>query len=136
MCRRAIEALLQFAFPRLLRRAATDKKGYALTLNAMIDEFKKQPGTPIPLHLLYVADSVRLVGNVPGAHPQELKDYNLTRYDAQFAVASAHHFVNQYFSKIDTEVSEYCELTIDLPESELGDMKSKRVRCKEVLLEC
>ena len=117
MCRRALEALLKFAFPRLLKRPPTDKKGHGLMLNAMIEEFKKAPGHPIPMHLLHVTDSVRIVGNVPGAHAEEIKDYKFTRYDAQFALASAHHFVQQYFSKIDPEVSEYYTLTIDLSKS-------------------
>ena len=117
MCRRALEALLKFASPRLLKRPATDKKGHGLMLNAMIEEFRKEPGTPIPVHLLHVADSVRIVGNVPGAHAQEIKDYQFTRYDAEFALASAHHFVHQYFTKIDPDVSNYYTLTIDLPES-------------------
>ena len=117
MCRRALEAMMKFAFPRLLKRPATDKKGHGLTLNAMIEEFKKEAETPIPIHLLHVADSVRLVGNVPGAHAQEIKDYQFTRHNAEFALASAQHFVQQYFSKIDTDISNYYTLTIDFPDS-------------------
>ena len=35
-------------------------------LNDMIQEFRKQKPSPIPDHLLHVADSIRLIGNVPG----------------------------------------------------------------------
>ncbi len=114
MCRRTLEALLKFAFVRLLHRPAEDRRGHTLSLNAMIDEFRREASTPIPIHLLHIADSLRLVGNVPGAHAAEIPNYQFTRYDAEFALASMYHFLNQYFSKIDPEVSQYFTLTIDL----------------------
>jgi len=116
MCRRTIEALLKFAFPRLLGSEATDNNGRALTLNAMIERFKKQKSSSIPTHLLHVLDSVRVIGNVPGAHPAEVEGYKFSKSDAEFALASVHYFLEQYFSKIDTEVLEYYTLTIDLNE--------------------
>jgi hypothetical protein len=123
MCRRTLEALLKFAFLRLLHRPAEDKKKRSLSLNAMIEQFRQESAQPIPLHLLHIADSLRLVGNVPGAHAAEIPQYTFTRYDAEFALASIHHFLHQYFAKIDSEVSQYYTLTIDLsldepPESE------------------
>ena len=116
MCRRTVEALLKFAFSRLLGSKAIDNKGKALTLNAMIERFKKQKTSSIPTHLLHVLDSVRVIGNVPGAHAAEIEGYQFSKSDAEFALASVHYFVEQYFSKIDTEVLEYYTLTIDLNE--------------------
>ena len=116
MCRRTIEALLKFAFSRLLGSKAIDNKGRPLALNAMIERFKEQKPSAIPTHLLHVLDSVRVIANVPGAHPTEIEGYQLSKNDAQFAVASVHYFAEQYFSKIDTEVLEYYTLTIDLNE--------------------
>jgi len=117
MCRRTVEALLKFAFLRLLGRPAVDNKGRDLTLDAMIEQFKKQEPHPIPLHLLHVVDSVRLIGNIPGAHPEEIEGYKFSKHDAEFTLASVHYFLEQYFSKIDKEVSEYYTLTIDLAEA-------------------
>ena len=68
----------------------------------------------IPDHLLHVADSLRLLGNVPGAHAAKIKDYQFTKYDAEFAIASLLYFVEQYFTKIDTEVTSYYTVSIDL----------------------
>jgi len=116
MCRRTVEALLKFAFSRLLGSKAIDNKGKALTLNAMIERFKKQKTSLIPTHLLHVLDSVRVIGNVPGAHAAEIEGYQFSKSDAEFALASVRYFVEQYFSKIDTEVLKYYTLTIDLNE--------------------
>lgn len=114
MCRRSMEALLKFSFPRLLGSEAIDNKGRPLTLNAMIERFRRQKPSPIPTHLLHVLDSVRVIGNVPGAHAVEIQGYHFTRSDAGFALASVHYFVEQYFSKIDAEVLKYYTLTIEL----------------------
>ena len=114
MCRRTVEAILKFAFLRLLKRPAVDSKGRTLTLDTMIEQFKKQEPHPIPMHLLQVVDSVRLIGNIPGAHPVGIEGYKFSKHDAEFTLASVHYFLEQYFSKIDKEVSEYYTLTIDL----------------------
>jgi len=116
MCRRTVEALLKFAFPRLLNCAPVDNKGKALRLDAMIERFKQQNPSLIPTHLLHVLDSIRVIGNVPGAHADEIKSYRFSKRDAEFALVSVHYFLEQYFSKIDTEVSKYYTLTIDLTE--------------------
>jgi hypothetical protein len=116
MCRRTVEALLKFSFPRLLGNSALDNNGRALTLSAMIERFKKQNPPPIPTHLLHVMDSVRVLGNIPGAHAKEIEGYQFSKHDAEFALASVNYFVEQYFSKIDKEISEYYTLTIDLNE--------------------
>ena len=116
MCRRTVEALIKFAFPRLLGSAPFDNKGRSLTLSTMIERFRKQKRSPIPTHLLHVLDSVRLIGNVPGAHAVEIEGYKFSKRDAEFALASVHYFVEQYFSKIDNEVSQYYTLAINLSE--------------------
>lgn len=116
MCRRTIEALLKFAFPRLLNSPPVDNKGRALRLDAMIQRFKQRKPSPIPTHLLHVLDSIRVIGNIPGAHVDEMGSYRFSKRDAEFALASVHYFIEQYFSKIDTEVSKYYTLTIDLAE--------------------
>jgi HEPN domain-containing protein len=113
MCRRTVEALLKFAFQRLLNRAPTDNRGRALKLDDMIREFKQQQPPPIPHHLLHIVDSIRLLGNVPSAHPTEIEDYKFSKVDAEFALANAQYFIDRYFSEIDKEVSKYYTLTIE-----------------------
>ena len=68
----------------------------------------------IPEHLLHIADSIRLTGNVPGAHPASTSNYHFSCSDAEFALYDTSHFLDQYFSKIDTEVTHYYTLTINL----------------------
>lgn len=114
MCRRGIEALLKFAFKRLLGKEPLGKNNRPLMLNDLIRGFKGKGH--VPDHLLHVADSLRLLGNVPGAHASEIKDYHFTRYDAEFAISSLLYFVEQYFTKIDTEVTSYYTVSIDLAE--------------------
>ena len=118
MCRRAIEALLEFGMPRLLAREAINRRGQRFTLDSMIQCYRDSEIQPIPFHLLHVADSVRLIGNVPGAHAQEIEDYQFSRSDAEFALQATSHFVTQYFSKVDSEVTEYYSLSIELDDSE------------------
>ena len=116
MCRRTIEALLKFAFPRLLGIQPVDDRGRVLSLDAMIKRFREQRPPSIPGHLLHVLDSIRVIGNVPGAHAAEVEGYQFSAGDAEFVLASVHYFIQQYFSKIDTEVTQYYTLTIDLAE--------------------
>ena len=116
MSRRTLEAVLKFGFQCLLKKQPLDKKGHGLMLNDMIQEFRKQKPSPIPDHLLHVADSIRVIGNVPGAHAADIADYHLSRSDAEFALYATTHFLEQYFSKIDKEVTQYYTLTIDLTE--------------------
>ena len=114
MCRRGLEALLKFAYKRLLGKESVNKDNKPLMLNDLIKGFKGK--SKIPNHLLHVADSLRLLGNVPGAYAAEIKDYQFTKYDAEFATASILYFVEQYFTKIDTEITSYYTVTIDLNE--------------------
>jgi len=114
MCRRALEALLKFACKRLLGKEPVNEKNRPLMLDDLIKAFKGKG--KIPDHLLHVADSLRLLGNVPGAHAAEIKDYQFTKYDAEFATASTLYFVEQYFTKIDTDIRSYYTISIDLSE--------------------
>jgi len=82
----------------------------------MITQFRNEITKPIPDHLLHIADSVRLVGNVPGAHAAEIPNYQFTRSDAEYALYAVSHFLHEYFNKIDTEVTRYYAITIDLTE--------------------
>jgi len=114
MCRRTIEALLKFSFCRVLKIKPENRRGRALTLYAMIERYKQEKPSPIPEHLLQILDSIRLIGNVPGAHAEEIKDYRFSKSDAEFALSSVSYFLEQYFTKIDAEVTEYYTLTIEL----------------------
>ncbi len=116
MCRRTIEALLKFAFQRLLGRAPIDSRGRPLSLYVIINQFRQQDPSPIPVYLLHLVDSIRVIGNVPAAHPVEIEGYKFSKLDAEFILISTQYFIEQYFSKIDREVSEYYTLTIDLNE--------------------
>jgi len=74
---------------------------------------------------LHVADSLRLIGNVPGAHAAEIANYHFSRSDAEFAVYAVTHFLDQYFSKIDKEVTQYYTVTIDLNDKSPGPGKAR-----------
>ena len=114
MSRRTLEGVLKFGYQRLLKKQPGNKKGHGLMLNDMIQEFRGQTPAPIPDHLLHVADSIRLIGNVPGAHAVEIPNYHFSRSDAEFTLYATIHFLDQYFSKIDKEVTQYYTVTIDL----------------------
>jgi len=90
-----------------------DAKGRGFMLDALIKRFREEKGAPIPAHLLHVADALRVVGNVPGAHAVDIPNYQFTASDAEFALGTAHYFVDQYFAKIDTDVATHYVLTID-----------------------
>ena len=114
MARRTLEAVLKFGHERLLKKPPINKKGLGLMLNDMIQDFRNQKPSPIPEHLLHIADAIRLIGNVPGAHATDIANYHFSRSDAEFALYAVIHFLDQYFSKIDKEVTEYYQMTIDL----------------------
>lgn len=114
MSRRTLEGVLTFGYERLLKTKAINNKGHTLTLNDLIRGFRGRRPPLVPEHLLHVADSVRLIGNVPGAHAGDIRGYHFSRSDAEFALYATTHFLDQYFSKIDTEVNQYYTLTIDL----------------------
>ena len=107
--------MLKFIYKHLLGQEPLGKNNRPLMLNDLIESFKGK--SDIPDHLLYVTDSLRLLGNVSGAHAAEIKDYHFTRYDAEFAIVSMMYFVEQYFTKIDPEVTSYYTVSIDLSEN-------------------
>jgi len=117
MSRRTLEAVLKFGYERLLGKPPVNKRGFGLMLNEMIQDFRSRKPLPIPEHLLHIANAIRLIGNVPGAHASDLANYHFSRSDAEFALYATTHFLDQYFSKIDQEVSTYYQITIDLSES-------------------
>ena len=114
MSRRTLEAVLKFGYERLLKKKPENKKGHGLMLNEMIQTFRSQKPALIPEHLLHIADSIRVIGNVPGAHAADIASYHFSRSDAEFALYATIHFLDQYFSKIDKDVTQYYTLTIDL----------------------
>jgi hypothetical protein len=114
MSRRTLEAVLKFGYERLLKQKPVNKKGHGLMLNELIQAFRGHKPSLIPEHLLHVADSIRVIGNVPGAHATDIANYNFSRSDAEFALYATIHFLDQYFSKIDQDVTQYYALTIDL----------------------
>lgn len=61
MSRRTLEAVMNFGYERLLKKQPVNKKGKGLMLNDMIQEFRNHRASPIPEHLLHVADSIRLI---------------------------------------------------------------------------
>lgn len=107
MCHRALEETMQFAYPRFFKQ---NVKG--LDFNAIIRRFEKEKSDVIPKHWIGVLDSVRNIGNVPGAHP-ERKDYKFTRVDADLALLQTIAFRETYFSKIDEDVDSVYTLKID-----------------------
>jgi hypothetical protein len=69
-----------------------------LDLNAIIRRFEAI--TPIPRHWLNIADSVRNIGNVAGAHPRAIPGYRFSNKDAELAYTNTSSFVAAYFEKI------------------------------------
>ena len=114
MSRRTLEAVLKFGYERLLKKKPINAKGKGLMLNDLIQAFRNQKPSPIPEHLLHLADSLRVIGNVPGAHAVDIANYHFSRSDAEFALYATLHFLDQYFAKIDTEVTQYYTVSIDM----------------------
>jgi hypothetical protein len=84
---------------RRCRRICASRKGATVKLGRHeIGEFRSTSGLSIPTHLLHIADSVRLIGNVPGAHTTEIADYQFSRSDAGFAPYATRHDLDLYFS--------------------------------------
>jgi hypothetical protein len=53
-----------------------------------------------PRHWLNIADAVRNIGNVPGAHPRPIPSYRFSKGDATLAYSNTSSFVSAYFEKI------------------------------------
>jgi hypothetical protein len=107
MCRRALEETMQFAYKRFFKQ---NSKG--LDFNAIVRKFEKEKSDIIPKHWISALDSVRNIGNIPGAHPEK-KKYKFTRVDADLALLQTIAFREAYFSKIDKEVGVVYTLEID-----------------------
>ena len=108
MCRRALEAVMKFAFRRFF-----DQEPKGLSFNDIVRKFEKEKPTVIPKHLISILDSVRDIGNVPGAHPEQVKGYKVTRLDADLALLNTVAFREAYFSKIDKDVDTVYTVTFD-----------------------
>lgn len=119
MCRRALEAIMKLALRRFFQQ---EPKG--LRFNDIVRKFETEKPNVIPKHLIGILDSVRDIGNVPGAHPQQVKGYKVTRLDADLALLNTVAFREAYFSKIDKDVGRVYTVTFD-------PVKQKRVRSRK-----
>jgi HEPN domain-containing protein len=95
MCRRALQALMEVAYEKFF-----GVKPGKLDLNGIIRNFEKLTPPPIPRHWLNIADAVRNIGNVPGAHPRPIPSYRFSKGDATLAYSNTASFVSSYFEKI------------------------------------
>jgi len=95
MCRRALQALMEVAYEKQF-----GVKPGRLDLNAIIRRFEALTPQLIPRHWLNIADSVRNIGNVPGAHPRAIPGYRFSKQDAELAYTNTSSFVAAYFEKI------------------------------------
>jgi hypothetical protein len=95
MCRRALQALMEVAYEKQFRA-----KPGKLDLNAIPRKLEALTPQPIPRHWLNIADSVRNIGNVPGAHPRAIPGYRFSEQDAELAYTNTCAFVAAYFEKI------------------------------------
>lgn len=96
MCRRALQALMEVAYEKFFGA----KPGKGLDLNGIIRNFEKLSPSPVPRHWLNIADAVRNIGNVPGAHPRRVPGYRFTKGDAMLTYSNTSSFVSAYFEKI------------------------------------
>jgi hypothetical protein len=96
MCRRALQALMEAAYEKFFSL----KPSKGLDLNAIIRKFEGTNPLLIPRHWLNIADAVRNIGNVPGAHPRAISGYRFSKSDAVLAYNNTAAFVSSYFEKI------------------------------------
>ena len=95
MCRRALQALMELAYEKQF-----GAKPGKLNLNRIIRRFEALTSQPIPRHWLNIADSVRNIGNVPGAHPRAIPSYQFAKQDTELGYINTSSFVAAYFEKI------------------------------------
>jgi hypothetical protein len=76
------------------------KPGKGLDLNGIIRKFENTTPLLMPRHWLNIADAVRNIGNVPGAHPRAISGYGFSKSDAVLAYNNTAAFVSAYFEKI------------------------------------
>ncbi len=96
MCRRALQALMEHAYATFFGA----KPGSGLDLNAIIRRFEARTPPAIPRYWLNIADSIRNLGNVPGAHPRPIPGYRFSKHDAILAYDNTSAFVTAYFERI------------------------------------
>jgi hypothetical protein len=96
MCRRGLQALMDVAYHRFFGA----KPAKSLDLNAIVRKFEALNPLPIPKHWLNIADAVRNIGNVPGAHPRAIAGYKFSKSDAVLAYSNMSSFISAYFEKI------------------------------------
>jgi HEPN domain-containing protein len=100
MCRRATEAVLKEARIKFFRKMAM-KKGRKLALYELIKVFESIEPSIIPLHYLRLLDAIRLIGNIPGAHPEKpIPNYKFTYRDASLALSNLGAFLNMYYETL------------------------------------
>jgi len=91
---------MRFAYKRRF-----GKEPMSLDLNAILRAFESLSPPFIPKYWINVLDSIRNIGNVPGAHVERVRTYKVSRIDAQTALKNMTAFTKVYFSKIDTNLS-------------------------------
>lgn len=98
MSRRTIEAVLKDAYSKSFRKDPIDTKKRPLKLYNLISEFEHSGF--IPKHWLKIVDAIRLIGNVPGAHPVPIPNYKFTSDDALLALSNTTAFLKAYYNQI------------------------------------
>lgn len=113
MCRRCIESIMKLAYTRFFGQEPKTARGRDLDLAEIIKRFEIEKPEVIPRHLLNIVDSIRNLGNVPGAHAKAIPKYKFTRSDALLALTNLQSFVHSYFTKIDKELGTIYTLEIN-----------------------
>lgn len=98
MSRRTIEAVLKDAYSKFFQKDPIDAKKRPLKLYNLIREFEHSGF--IPKHWLKILDAIRLIGNVPGAHPVPIPNYKFTPDDALLALSNTTAFLKAYYNQI------------------------------------
>jgi len=98
MSRRTIEAVLKDAYRKFFQKDPIDTKKRPLKLYNLISEFEHSGF--IPKHWLKIVDAIRLIGNVPGAHPVPIPNYKFTPDDALLALSNTTAFLKAYYNQI------------------------------------
>ena len=93
MCRRALQALMEVAYEKFF----SAEPGQGFDLNGIIRKFENATPLLVPRHWLNIADAVRNIGNVPGAHPRAIPGYRFSKSDAFLAYNNTAAFVSAYF---------------------------------------
>lgn len=114
MCRRSIEALLRFAYRRFFKEELKAKKDKELTLNEIIRRFEGARPEIMPRHWINILDSIRELGNIPGAHPRRIPGYRFTREDAILTLTNTTSFIETYLERSTKRVGLFIHLRSNL----------------------